>query len=404
MVKKKIEMKGVVLGEAVERYLESKSPATAGSYRTCLKRFKAFYGKDLGEFLKEVDRQRKENDSLPAPERRRFFEVTINDFITFMKDHDYANNPIRGSLTALQNFFLYYDVPISFKFVKMPSPISKKKNHKHKWKLEQIKEFVDRSPSYREKALIMVMFQSGMAVNEICNLNYGDVAQELESGELPLLIDVVREKNANPFKTLIGADAVKYLKLYLGARSNLRLSSPLFTKSGSKERITEAAIQGRFRELAIKVFGVEEGEMNPYRPHSMRSAFRSRLTGKTDGDLIKFWMGDKLGPKAGAYLNLDDEEHKELYIAVEGRLSIETTSKDVLKGRPSEGEQAHLIKAYQERLADLEMKNESLERMISSIAEHMGRLEAFVESLGYEYPKGDEGEVRYNEDKNERRQ
>ena len=258
MVKKYIDLKDVELSGEVEQYLKVKSKATAKAYRTGLKRFRKFYGKPIPEFLKEVETRRDETKNLPPAERRRFFEETINDFVNWLKDLGYANNPIRMSLATIQNLFKYYDVPMSYSFVNIPPQLSKKSNGKHRWKIGEIKEFVKGAKSYRDKAIIMVMFQSGMAVGEICSLNYGDVNRGLASGELPLLVDMVRAKNSNPFKTFLRADAVKYLNLYLGTRMNLSRESPLFAKEGTEKRITEGAIQNRLRELADKVFGIDE--------------------------------------------------------------------------------------------------------------------------------------------------
>ena len=276
------------------------------------------------------------------------------------------------SLATIQNLFKYYDVPMSYSFVNIPPQLSKKSNGKHRWKIDEIKDFVAGAKSYRDKAIIMTMFQSGMAVGEICTLNYGDVNRGLASGELPLLIDMVRAKNLNPFKTFLGADAVKYLKIYLATRINLTRDSPLFAKEGTEKRITEGAIQMRLRELANKVFGIDEGRMNPYRPHSLRAAFRSRLTGKTDGDLIKFWMGDVLGGKAGAYLILPDDELRDLYIAVESRLSIETTSKDVNVGL--DGKTSKIDAEYKATV-------DGLKNLVGELAERMGRFEGLAERI-----------------------
>jgi len=370
MVKKLLDLSKVPVSDEITQYLNAKSKSTAKSYKSNLKRFRKFYGKPIPEFIKEVETNREKNKSLSPTDRRRYFEETINDFIKWMQDLGYSNNAVRGSMTALQNLFKYYEVPISYSFVKMPPPIPKKTNHKHKWHIEEIQKYVAGAKSYRDKALIVMMFQSGMAVNEICGLDYGDVSRELFSGELPLLIDVVRVKNSNVFKTLIGADAVKYLKLYLSTRDNLSNGSPLFTKQGTEKRLTVGAIQMRLRELADNVFGIEEEQMNPYRPHSLRSAFRSRLTGKTDGDLIKFWMGDVLGPKAGAYLNLPDEEHRELYSVIEHRLSIETISNDIKKEKES------LERVPQEainRIKGLEILVSSLSGEIEAIKQKQDR-------------------------------
>ena len=377
MVIKKMDLRDIVLSDEIEQYLKAKTPSTATTYRGCLKRFRKFYGKSITEFLKAVEDQRIKNKDLPPSERRRFFEETINDFINHMQELGYANNPIRGSLTALQNLFKYYDVPISYNFVKMPPPISKKSNGKHRWKIPEMKKFVDGAKTYRDKAIIMTMFQTGMAVGEICSLNYGDVSNGLESGKLPLLVHIVREKNSNEFKTLLGADAVKYLKLYLGTRTNLKRKSPLFAKEGTEKRVTPGAIQNKIRDLADEIFGgVYTGEMNPYRPHSLRSAFRSRLTGKTSDVLIKYWMGDALGPKAGAYLNLPDEEHMELYSKLEHRLSIETTSIDSEKKGGSEVQDIYL-----RRLSEVEQDNTSLKRMVNSLSESNEKQERLLQMV-----------------------
>jgi len=59
---------------------------------------------------------------------------------------------------------------------------------------------------------------------------------------------------------------------------------------------TVGAIQNNFRKYAEKIPWIDVGEYNPARPHSLRAAFRSRLTGKMDPDLIEFFMGHSVGP------------------------------------------------------------------------------------------------------------
>jgi site-specific recombinase XerC len=183
---------------------------------------------------------------------------------------------------ALQNFLDYKSFSVSMRWIgNMPRALGKEGNGKHRWTLKQVKEFFDKAGSFRDKAIILTMFQSGLAVNEICKLNYGHVARELEAEKLPLVVEMVRDKNGKRFRTCIGADAVKYLKLYLETRQNLTDDSPLFTVERSRgsedDRITKGAIQMRFREVAqgLSYINLDDGDMNPARPHSMRSAFRS---------------------------------------------------------------------------------------------------------------------------------
>lgn len=126
-----------------------------------------------------------------------------------------------------------------------------------------------------------------------------------------------------------------------------------------------------------------EGANNPARPHSMRSGFRSRLTGaKMDHTLIEYWMGHRLNGNDTAYVNLPDEDLREAYMTIESRLSIETTSRDVLEGRPTEGEQTYLLREYQNRLAELGSKSDALSKMVGVLAERLGMDEAHFESMG----------------------
>ena len=230
---------------------------------------------------------------------------------------------------------------VSTRFIgNLPSSVSRKTNGKHEWKIEQIKKFVDKTKSYRDKAIILCMFQSGLAVKEICRLNYGDIQEEFEEGILPICLKLVRKKTSVEFKTFLGHDAVKYLRLYLATREDLTPDSPLFTKQrarGGVERMTTAAIQQSFSEIAKELpFIKQNGGYNPARPHSLRAAFNSQLIGKIDETLREFWMGHTIGGVARAYLNMPTDELRKLYMTAEEYLKIEKTSRDELDEQKKE--------------------------------------------------------------------
>lgn len=237
------------------------------------------------------------------------------------------------------------------------------------------------APTYRDKALITTILQSGMGVMEIRNLNYGDVRKELADDKLPVLLKPIRQKNSVEFKTLLGADAVKFLRLYLETRGELKDEAPLFTKWRSESRIKEGAIETRLREIAkgLDFIEVRDQEFSPARPHSLRAAFRSRLTGKTDSDLIKFWMGDELGPKAGAYLNLPDEDHRKIYAGVEKYLSIETTSEQVKAGEIKN--RTAVDRATLDRLNSLENDNRTLRNMVEEMADRAKEMDEVLQMI-----------------------
>jgi hypothetical protein len=246
---------------------------------------------------------------------------------------------------------------VSARFITLPPPLEKPTNHKHEWTREQIKSFVDAAPTYRDKAVIVALFQSGLGVNELANLNYGTIQDEYERGTVPLCLRLVRQKTGVEFKTFFGADTLKYLRLYLATRRSLTTSTPLFTKSGSKARITTAAIQQRFSEIAENVTFIKKEDLaegyKPCRPHSLRAAFTSQLVNKVSDKLIEFWMGHSIGEVARAYLNMPTEELRKLYMDAEQYLAIERTSQDEVKDKLPSALEKKLIKRAEELTTDL---------------------------------------------------
>ena len=332
----KLVEKTASLGTEANEYLRTKKSSTQYVYRSGLRLFLEFYQKKYGEeinlsnFLDRLD----VNAQLPRREKKRLAESELNSFIDFLADNGKSNNSIRTYFASVQNFLKYKGFELSGRFVRLPPPTIKEVNHKHAWKIEEIREFVDSANSMRDKAIILCLFQSGLAINELCDLNYGNIIAELEAEKLPLYLSLTRQKTGQEFKTFFGRDAIKYLMLYLETRKNLKRNSPLFTMSGSNvNRLTVGAIQSKFREFAQDLSFIKKHELegfNPVRPHSLRSAFRSRLTNKVDSDLIEFFMGHAIGGVKRAYMNLPIDELRELYSNFEHLLAIEKTSKDEL--------------------------------------------------------------------------
>ena len=347
----------------VEEYLNLKSKVTNQIYSSGLKKFLKFYqtkhgeDKGFGHFLDRIFEEFKK----PPREQRRIAETEMSQFIDYLKNAKLSNNSVRLYFASVQNFLKYKQVTVSISFLgNMPAPTEKKTNGKHEWKIEQIKEFVEAAPSYRDKAIILCMFQSGLAVNEIAELNYGDIKEEFEKGMLPLCIRLVRQKTQVDFKTFIGRDAVKYIKLYLGTRGKLKSNDPLFTKERTRKgeaRITTAAIQQSFGEIAkeLSFVTVTEDTYNPARPHSLRAAFNSRLIGKIDETLRDFWMGHAIGGVSKAYLTMPTEDLRKLYMSAEEFLSIEKTSRQELeekvRAEPSLADER--IRSLEKQIADM---------------------------------------------------
>lgn len=412
-----------------EEFLALKGVKTAEIYRTSFRYFTQWYRekydtkKPFEDFLNKLY----ENLSLPVREQSSPAETILNEYIRHLILKKFSNNTIRNYFAGLQNFLKWKHIPVSSAFIgNLPDPTGLKKNKKHPWKLEQIKQFVDMADSIRDKAIILCLFQSGMAIGELCALNYFDVKKELEDNILPLRLDIIRGKTSVEYRTFLGADAIKYLSMYLETRKGIKDDDPLFTVERAngldKERLTDGAIQKKFDSIAEKLeFINKNGDgYNPARPHSLRAAFRSRLTGNMDGQLIEFFMGHQIGETAGAYLNKPEDELRENYAKWENELSIETTSLEVNAGKAPVNKfaealglikarekdvsdlkitQGTLIKSNVELLTQLNQLRSDLPKMIEYVVEpyQQATIDFAELLLGHEYASNEEG-VPYEPD------
>lgn len=368
----------IELDEVTERYLATKKESTAKTYRGNLKRFQVFLGDvTIHDFLLEEEKQRKLNFDRSVTEKVKHAEGVIRKYIGWLKEKGYANNPIRGSLTAIQDLMRHYELSISFRDIVVPPALTKDEinGYGYEWVIADLRKFVDGLKSIQDKAIALVMAQSGMAVKEICRLNYGQVRRQLERGDLPVLIRHTRKKNGIPFKTLIGVDAIEYLSMYLKTRGELKDEDPLFIKSKDygDVRMTPDVIDSRFREVAKEVDFVEvkEGEVNPIRPHSLRAFFKSKLTGLMSEVQVKFWMGDKLTAKQRAYLKKNDEDNVELYKSIEKHISLWKTSEQVLAGEESG---SMIEQSLIDRAGKLELDNQVLKGTIKDLEDTVAEM------------------------------
>jgi site-specific recombinase XerD len=223
----------------IEEFLALKKDSTAKVYRSTFRRFTKYYqsiygkNKTISDFLDTIFDELKK----PRREQKRIAESVHVTYIKHLKQEGLSGNNIRLKFAAIQNFLKYKGIIVSSIFIgNLPPQVGKKRNRKHEWTIEHLREFVDTATEYRDKALILCMLQSGLGVTEICAWNYGDIKDELKSGTLPICLHLVRQKTGIEFKTFFGRDSTKYLQIYLATRNNLKNKSPLILTSLGKDQ------------------------------------------------------------------------------------------------------------------------------------------------------------------------
>ncbi|MEM1554330.1 MAG: tyrosine-type recombinase/integrase [Thermoproteota archaeon] len=260
-----------------EEFLDALDDSTRRVYKMGLVAFRTFYKKPVSTFLDDVERDL----SKPRRERKRIAVNTMKEFIEWLKSYNYAPKTIRTYVSAVQSLAKYFEIPISLRYVRVPSALPV--NKKYPWNLDDITKFFSMMDK-ETLALASTLFQSGLSLRDALAITYGDIKDELENGETRICLDLVRIKTDTPHLTFIGEYATEKLKIYLRSRGKLSQTEPLFP-------ISERTVRYRFRVIAKEMLKKIK-ERNPASPHSLRVAFRTlmRDAGAPE-EYIEFWMG-----------------------------------------------------------------------------------------------------------------
>jgi hypothetical protein len=183
------------------------------------------------------------------------------------------------------------------------------------------------------------MFQTGMDESTLCELKRKDVAEGLAKKEHPLMLKLRRVKTDVDYISFLGRDSIQALRAYLIdlKRKNMRAKNghavldseemPLFLKESQKARtgqaITTNLIEIMMRDVATKAGFINGENFNTVGSHSLRESFGSILTTKgVPNSVVDFFLGHNIGDMAKAYMTVQLEDLKGIYVDNEKYLSV----------------------------------------------------------------------------------
>ena len=298
---------------------------TQAHYLNYLIRFCWWYGKNPDQIIAQRIEDMKSSD---LNRRLRFETLVMEFYLGYEKQNKLV--AARESAVALKSFFKFNSAQINIK-----SPKKVHEVQRERLTIEEVKkmlEFCD----VREKALILVLLQSGMRPQTVTWLSYGHVRIDLESGTLPVRIRLtafeVKGKYA-PYTALLGKDACKALKRYLDYRRRgtkkiapeaIRDSSPLFRQISKLKPITYEEIRNLIKKVR-KAAGIEK-RVTPY---AFRRTFQTIMERHLPAhpNWVDHLMGHIKfsGAQGDAYSRPTIEELTEAYKEAEPFISVSET-------------------------------------------------------------------------------
>jgi len=193
---------------------------------------------------------------------------------------------------------------------------------------EQVYVMADYSGSLRDRAIILCMYQSGLGVTPLRNLDYGHIKEQIEKNRIPIQVHVTSGIAEKPlpvaYYTFFGAEACEALSTYLNERKRrikrmreqgkkvkgLTPSSPLFASEGKNVpfggRMAISSIWRIIKNSAEKTGLKKESVW----PSCLRKAFEAELDRSPfDQDTKQFLLGR---PTPGVKYDVNEVEQKYL--------------------------------------------------------------------------------------------
>ncbi|NIR86807.1 tyrosine-type recombinase/integrase [Candidatus Bathyarchaeota archaeon] len=296
--------------------------ATVPSFLRTLYKFSKYFGQSpsdlvtsaLGEQIAEQP-----EELVPASsEVREAAQKFVNEILSSGK-----RESARHARACLKSFFRANGVsmqldPIS-KFTKKIETIPTK---------EQVYVMADSTRLLRDRAIILCMYQSGLGITLLRNLNYGHIKEQIEKNKIPIRIHLTSEIAKKPlsvaYYAFFGADACEALSTYLKERKRrikrmrkqgkkvkeLTPSSPLFASEGRNVPFGgRMAISSIWR--AVKLSAEKAGlKKERVWPNLLRKAFKAEINrSPIDHDTKRFLMGH---PAPDKEYDIDEVEQKYL--------------------------------------------------------------------------------------------
>lgn len=213
-------------------------------------------------------------------------EIATNDIIEYhsnMRNEGYSPKTIEYSSIILKNFFLFCQgrgvCTLNPSEIRLVRSISPDKD------LITAKEFGQMSESLNEqffeeltrKLVIHLLWDCGMRVSELCDINISDIEETSKPG---IRCAKIRRRKARRYNIVVwGNETNRLLNHYLGVRLCLDYPTDalLICRNGQGKRITPRSIQRWVKEIA-QTAGIDKNMT----PHCFRHSKAHRVLDKSE--------------------------------------------------------------------------------------------------------------------------
>jgi len=352
------------------------------------------YGIQLQKFCELTNITPEQFQKLPNKEAR---DVAWSYVKTLLKDKKPGLASI--AMYALKSFYRNHDGEIlSFDSKRggkhyLNNLRRKRVVYEHVPNRKEVYRIANIATNLRDRAIVLMLFQSGIRVNALCRLNYGHVKNQLLRGKIPIRLRITDEIDTKLrgysiafYDTFIGKEAIEALEKYCQSIQYSGDNKPLFqTESG--RRMNPVLVWSNIKKCIIRA-GFDKKSITV---HTFRKAFK-RVVRQADIDeeLKEAIMGHVLPGSRENYFSREDvEEVKKAYMKIdfsEERTGVEYENLNE-KFRKIETERNVLENVVKEQRGEIQQLKESYEKTegvgkyIDRLYERMNKMAKEIEEL-----------------------
>ena len=267
--------------------------------------------------------------------------LTIREFLAYLYAQNYTKSTTARKLATLRSFFKF----LIRRGVVSVNPLSTIRTPKQEKRLpkcldlEQVQKLLDAPDDSeilgaRDKAMLEVLYSSGIRVSELVELEMGDI--DLQEGILR-----VKGKGRKDRLTPIGSQAIKAVQRYLELRANDARNQPQNQQDATRVFLNKHGESLSTRSVRRKLdkYLVEAGLDPGISPHTLRHSFATHLLNNgADLRSVQELLGHQSLSTTQIYTHLTTTRVKQVYDDAHPRANADTIlhpANDGQQGSPS---------------------------------------------------------------------
>ncbi len=353
----------------VERFPSVKYWVDGLTCREVTKRSYLLYFRAFCRWLKkspeELVVERKEDLKSDDLRVQHAAEHQVTRYVNYLKGLNRAPDTVRGAYYSVRSFYEGNYLALTFRSNQAP----KKGWPRGRATKEQVATLLSCATT-REKALVLLIKDSGLAVADVAELSYGDVQKEFEAKEQFVPIRFRRVKTAVPSMTFLGPESLAALRDYLELRrrgtqdmypasakhkgvppETITASSPLFVQHDK----THARLKGKDLSRIVKRLAAKAG-VPDCTAHRIRKLFQTCLEdARVPFNWIQYFMAHKPLGVEGNYSLPSTEQLRKAYEEAYSYLQLEPSRVGLEKE----------LEAQKGKIRELEEKNLQLKKRLN---------------------------------------